>query len=243
MKIEVLYPEICNLYGELANIRALKESINDAEIISTRLGEKPAFINQDIDMVYMGSATESGQKLATDSLKPYCQEFRFAIEKGQNILITGNALEILGQEIQENDQTITKGLGILDTVARRFDNQRFNSLYVGEFQPESADIIKVVGYKSVFGFSYGNSNIKPFCRTLVGYGNNQGTLNEGFQINNLIATYVIGPLFILNPILMKWFMNQRLGISKLEPAFYEAALDAYNTRLDEYLNKVKGWKY
>lgn len=243
MKIEVLYPEICNLYGELANIRALKESINDAEIISTRLGEKPAFINQDIDMVYMGSMTESGQILTIDALKPYTQEFRIAIENGQNILITGNALEILGQEIQENDKTITKGLEILDTIAKRYDNQRFNSLYVGEFLPESADIIKIVGYKSVFGFSYGKSKIKPFCKTLVGYGTNQDTFNEGFQINNLIATYIIGPLFILNPIFMKWFMNQRLGISKAEPVFYEAALDAYNTRLDEYLNKVKGWKY
>ena len=34
-KIEVLYPETCNLFGDMFNIKLLEQSINDVEIINT----------------------------------------------------------------------------------------------------------------------------------------------------------------------------------------------------------------
>ena len=41
MKIEVLFPEICNLYGELWNVKFLERSYPDAEIIETSLTDEP----------------------------------------------------------------------------------------------------------------------------------------------------------------------------------------------------------
>ena len=44
MKIEVLFPEVCNLYGYLANIRYLKRSFKKLEIIETKLTDEPYFV-------------------------------------------------------------------------------------------------------------------------------------------------------------------------------------------------------
>ena len=60
-KIEILYPEICNLYGDLYNIEYLTRS-NLIEVIRTSLKERPAFVDQDIDLVYMGTTTERARR-------------------------------------------------------------------------------------------------------------------------------------------------------------------------------------
>mgnify|MGYP003184844404 FL=1 len=43
IKIEVLYGEFANLFGELQNVNYLKSCIPDAEVIYTGLHDKPAF--------------------------------------------------------------------------------------------------------------------------------------------------------------------------------------------------------
>ena len=43
MTVEILYSEVCNLFGDIGNIRYLEKSLPDSEFIYTRLGEKPYF--------------------------------------------------------------------------------------------------------------------------------------------------------------------------------------------------------
>ena len=63
MKIEMLYPEVCNLFGDISNIKYLKKCLPDAEIIKTEINSEPAFVTQDIDMIYMGPMPENIQML------------------------------------------------------------------------------------------------------------------------------------------------------------------------------------
>ena len=56
MKIEILYPEFCNLNGDMGNMKYLEKCIPEAEIIETSINEKPKFIDQDdISLVYIGT--------------------------------------------------------------------------------------------------------------------------------------------------------------------------------------------
>ena len=50
MKIEMLYPEVCNLFGDISNIKYLKKCLPDAEIIKTEINSEPAFVTQDVDI-------------------------------------------------------------------------------------------------------------------------------------------------------------------------------------------------
>ena len=44
MKIEILYPDLCCLYGDKGNTKFLMQCLPDAEFIHTGLNEKPAFL-------------------------------------------------------------------------------------------------------------------------------------------------------------------------------------------------------
>lgn len=244
MKIEVLYPEICNLYGDLFNVKYLSECLPEAEIVYTGLKDEPLFAKECPSLVYMGTTTERGQKLAVESLKPYKERITECIDKGVPFFITGNALEIFGTEIREEGKKFCEGLGIFDLVSDRKAIERFNSLYLGEFRDESLEEpLKIAGFKSLFGFSYGDNSNKYFLMTERGTGLNPEVKEEGLRVNNFFATYVTGPFLVLNPPFTKWFMRNILHAENAEPAFYEAAMDAYNSRIAEYSDPHTGITY
>ena len=68
MKIEVLFPEVCNLYGELGNISFLKKSCPEIEIVETSLKDEPLFIREVPDLIYMGTMTERAQLIVLEKL-------------------------------------------------------------------------------------------------------------------------------------------------------------------------------
>lgn len=71
MKIEILYPEVCYLFGDLMNVEYLRRCIPEAEVIRTSLKTPPAFLYGDVDMVYLCSMTERAQELVINALRPY----------------------------------------------------------------------------------------------------------------------------------------------------------------------------
>ena len=129
MTIEVLFPEVCNLYGDLANIRYLKESYKDFKIINTKLTDEPYFLKNKPDLIYMGTVTEHNQEIVIDTLKKYKKRIEELIKDNVHFLITGNALEVFGKEILCEDGRKIKCLGIYNTVAKRNMMNRYNCLY------------------------------------------------------------------------------------------------------------------
>jgi len=232
MKIEVLFPEICNLFGDLGNVRYLAQSYKDAEIINTSLKMAPKFASEKVDLIYMGTTTEHGLKLAIEALKPYKENLISLIEEGQCILLTGNALDIFGKYIESDDAERIEGLGIFNTHAEYHMLKRHNSFFLGNLISEYDDI-KVVGFKSIFGHTYTDeSDMTPgFFEKIRGVGRNPESEVEGFVKNNLMATYLIGPILPLNPLLTEWLL-EKMGY-KCEAAFRETSMKAYELRVKE----------
>lgn len=102
MRAEILFPEVCNLYGDLQNIYYLKRCCPELEIVETDLKSRPAFLDGDVTLVFMGSTTEQGLQLAADALRPYRDAIAEKIDAGQLFLATGNALDILGDAIDSD---------------------------------------------------------------------------------------------------------------------------------------------
>ncbi|NLD20500.1 MAG: hypothetical protein GX663_09735 [Clostridiales bacterium] len=239
MKIEVLFPEVCNLYGELGNIRFLKWSYPEIQVVETALTEEPLFLTEEPDLIYMGTMTENSQPIVIEKLRQYKNRICQLIDEGGRFLITGNALEVFGKTIEDKDGTVVQCLGIFDTVARRDMMSRFNSLYIGEFEG-----MTIVGYKSQFTHSYWDSEEsrkEPLFNTVRGPGINPDEKGEGIRVNNFMATYIIGPLTILSPPFAKWMLRECGGEDIL--AHEEEAMDAYNTRIEEYSDPNTGFYY
>ena len=237
MKIEVLYSECANLYGDLMNVTYLQQSCPDIQVVNTALKEPPRFLTEEIALVYLGSTTEKGQALISAALMPYRTALIQKIEAGQPFLVTGNALEIFGRDITADDGRQVTGLDLFGTQARQKMLARYNSLYLGKF--EEADI---VGFKSQFGHSYGASGLPPLFETVRGDGLCPGESGEGVRWNHFMATYLIGPLVILNPPFAKYLLRL-MGVEQPQLAFEDAAYDAYLQRVAEFQKPETGFLY
>ena len=226
MRIEVLFPEICNLYGDLFNAKYLAQSTN-AEIIETTLSDTPRFVNEDITIIYMAPMTEKSQEIVIEKLMPYKEKIKELIDNGQLFLFTGNAWEILGQYIENEDGTKIEGLKILNTYSKRKMMSRENSLFLGEI-----DNIEIVGFKAQFSTSFGDNSKNFAFKVKKGWGINKESKLEGIRENNFFGTYLLGPVLVLNPLFTKYIL--KIAGEKEEVAFEKEAMEAYNARLKEF---------
>lgn len=236
MTIEVLFPETCCLFGDLQNAKYLAASCG-AEIHGTAFSERPLFADSVPELLYIGSMTESGQERAVKALSPYKERLRELIDSGANILATGNASEIFGARITGDDGADFPALGIFDFTARREMMKRFNALYLGKFGD-----IEIVGFKSQFAHMYGAEKLPPLFETVRGNGRNRTEMPEGIHINNFMATYLLGPLMILNPLFAKHMLSL-IGAPDAQPGFFEASMDSYRRRLEEFKDPGRGFIY
>ena len=183
MKIEVLFPEVCNLYGDLGNVRYLKKCCPELEIVETSLRSRPLFLDEPVGLVYMGSVTELGLKLAVESLRPYLKELTARVDAGQLMLVTGSALDVFGRSVKSDWDLDLSCLGLFPTDAKYYMLKRHNSMFLGSFEGE-----KIVGFKSLFGMTYGAPNENALFQARLGMGRNADVKEEGFRRNNLMDT-------------------------------------------------------
>ncbi len=235
MKIELLYPGVANLYGDLMNVRYMAQCTG-AEVVETGIKDTPHFTYEDIDLVYMGCTTEKGQSLIRDAFRPYVDALDQRIDEGGVTLVTGNALEIFGQRIDNEDGSSEEMLGLYNTYARRRMMNRYNSLYLGMLTD-----FEIIGFKSQFSHSYGEMPT-PLFETIRGAGLNPDVTGEGIRINNFMATYVEGPILIINPLFNK-YVQKLMGIEVPVLAYEKAAMDVYKTRLAEFKEPTRGFIY
>lgn len=228
MKIEVLYPEICNLYGDMFNITYLSKCVENCEIIQTNLKDTPKFLEEKIDLVYLGPMTEKNQELVISTLKPYVESIKENINNNTFFLFTGNAFEILGNYIENEDGTKIPGLEIIDIYSKRNMMKRYSALYLGEYKDN-----KIVGFKSQFSHSYGDNENIAFLKTIRGVGLNENNMLEGIRVKNFIGTYILGPILILNPDFTKILLEE-MNIENFKLPYEDTAQKSYERRLKEY---------
>ena len=233
MKIEVLYPEICCLFGDKANMRYFEMCLPEAEFIKTPVSEMPRFLTEDVDMVYFGSCSESNQERILSRLKDHKARIEELIEKGVIFLMTGNAFEIMGNYIEKPDGEKIEALGIVDFYAKRTIPKRNNSLFIGKFGET-----EIVGYTSRFSHSYDIKEEDAFINVTKGYGSFIDAKTEGIRKNNLYGTYLLGPFLIQNPLFTKQLMT-KLGVENPQLAFEEEIMKAYDVRVKEFKTDIE----
>ena len=229
-KVEILFPEICNLFGNMYNIKYLQETTDEIEVINTELTQKPKFLDEKVDMVYIAPMTEKSQELVINALRQYKDEIKKKIDENQIILAIGNALEIFGDYIENEDGSKIEALGLTGLYAKRDMMHRYNSLFLGEFEN-----MKIEGFKSQFSMSYGDNSQNYLFEAIRGDGLNKETKFEGIKMNNFMGTYVLGPLLVVNPQFTKYILKL-MDINVEKVAFEEIANKCYDIRLKEFEN-------
>ena len=241
-KIEVLYPEVANLFGDMFNIKFLERSINESlggtsnvEIINTALTEDPRFLTEDVDLVYMGPMPEYAQELIVQALKPHKARIVELINSGKVFLFTGNAFEVFSEYIEDDDENKIECLGIYKGHAVRRMMARYNSLYLGKLESEDMDII---GFKSQFSKMYDVQDGDKLFKTIRECEPEDSAVDEGIRINNFFGTYLLGPLLIVCPNFAKYIM-QLMGIESPKLAFEDYTMYCYDERMKDFLDPTK----
>lgn len=233
MKIEILFPEFANLFGDCWNHRYLKECLPEAEFVETAFADEPAFVNGDVQMVYMGAMTEKSQERVIEKLMPYRDRIQQLIDGGTVFLMTSNAGEVFCDYIENEDGSRVEGLGIFHLHAKRDMMHRYNSTVLGKFGD-----MKLVGFKAEFSQLYGD-NENSFAEISYGSGMNKNSKLEGVRINNFFSTAIVGPFLLMNPLFIKYLM-QLLGIENPTLAHEEIIMAAYEKRLADIEKMAAG---
>ena len=228
LNIEILFPEFCNLYGDISNMKYLKKCMPKANFYETAFDEEPVFVKEKVNFIYLGPMTEKMQEKVIKKLMPYTDRIKELIEQDVIFLITGNAIEIFGKYIENEDGSKIEGLNIFNIYAKRDMLHRHNSIFLGNWED-----VKIVGFKSQFTFAYGNNEDIYFANVEKGIGLNKESKLEGIKEHNFIGTYLIGPILILNPLFTRKLI-EKMGIKDFKLAFEEDAMAAYEQRISEF---------
>ena len=230
MIVEILFQEVCGLYGDSQNPTYLQATLPDAQFIFTKLTDTPYFAENKPDLIYIGCMSESTQRKVIEKLMPLKARIAQLVDEGIPFLATGNAGEIFAKEINYVTEELTvPGLGFFNLTVKTDLFSRYNAMVLGELED-----MKIVGFRSQFSFLYGNNEDFYFLKCLRGAGINKESNLEGMRKKNLICTQLIGPILPLNPLFCEYLIG--LTGTKAKAAYYDAAMDAYNQRLKEFLD-------
>ena len=229
MKIEILYPQVCCLYGDKANMMFLRQCLPEAEFITTTINDRPVFLDGDVDLVYLCSMSEQSQELLLGKLMPYKERICQLAQEGKALfLLVGNALELFGSYIQREDGSKVEALGAVSSYTVRQTPNRFNSLMKVSFEG-----MTLLGYTSRFSHTYGVEDGFAFGQVEVGAGVNPESKAAGIYTGRLVGTYLLGPLLIANPDFSHWLLAQ-LGAPAEQLPFEDALRQAYETKLSDF---------
>lgn len=188
IKLGILYPTRLSLYGDNANVKAIKHFLRKRgnEITVDHIDDVSKYNLLDYDFIYMGSGMDSGLKFAEQNLFENRNKIYEYIDTGRFFLITGNALSAL-YHFKLYDFITNDDYYVSDVVAktslckepiRAFQNTKY--------------LIK--------------DSDSPVFEIEQGYGN-AGTKKEGFRKNNLIVTSLIGPILAINDGLLDYIID------------------------------------
>lgn len=230
MLVEYLAYDVANLFGENGHQQLLNECFVDHTIFRTSLVQVPAFVNESIDFIYLGTMSEKHQQVLLTQLRPYRDRLRELIDKGAFFLVCGNGLDVFGESILYDDGLKVEGLNLFNFTTSQQYRSRWNCYVMGEYQG-----MKLVGHKSQFTQSYYKEGFESqsFFEVSSGFGMNTTTKHEGVHYNNFYGTNCIGPFLILNPLFLKYLLDQLPQPAALPRAF-DSLLLAYQQRVVEF---------
>ncbi len=203
-----MYPDLLNLYGDRGNLLCLQKRLewygHDCMIKNIGLGENLDYNN--IDMVFMGGGSDREQELVYQDLISKTDRLRAEIESGLPVLCICGAYQLLGMYYSSHDGKIMRGLGFFDFYTQGREGRLIGNILI-QSRVTGQPII-VVGFENHGGRTYfEDPNIEPFGMVIKGYGNNGEDRTEGIVYNNLIGTYLHGPLLPKNPAVADFFIQ------------------------------------
>jgi lipid II isoglutaminyl synthase (glutamine-hydrolysing) len=210
LRLLALYPEQMNIYADRGNILFLQRRCEWREIPFEYAAAGPGedFDPADHDLIYIGGGQDRDQVLvAADMLRTKREAIASAVDDGAALLAVCGGYQLLGHRYQLGDRSIT-GLGIADLETVREPGARLIGNVSIEVDLGQGPKV-LAGFENHGGRTHLGPAAEPLGRVIHGYGNNGRDGREGVKRNNLIGTYLHGPLLPKNA----WLADRLIALA------------------------------
>ncbi len=246
LNILCLYPNIMDLYGDNGNIeiikyRALKRGIEVNIDAYTINDEDPDFYNY--DLVFLGGGSDKEQKVVAKDIIKFKKQIERSINIGIFYLLICGGFQLFGKYYKDSENNIIEGLNIFNYYTESSTNKKERCIgnIVIKSQIENNNL-EILGFENHGGQTYNVDT--PLGEVLYGNGNTFKNKFEGLKKENVIGTYLHGPLLSKNPELADYIIkyclerkyNKKITLKKLDDEF---EIKAKKEMLDKLLTTSK----
>lgn len=199
LRLLALYPEQMNIYADRGNIVFLRRRCEWRGIgfsyAAAGLGE--GFDPVGHDLLYLGGGQDRDQRaVAADMVETKRKAMAAAVEDGAAVLAVCGGYQLLGHSYQLGEDRLP-GLGLVDLETVRKPGPRLIGNVAIEVDLGTGPQT-VAGFENHGGRTHLGTGVEPLGRVIEGFGNNGEDGTEGVRLNNLIGTYLHGPLLPKN---------------------------------------------
>jgi len=226
LRLCALYPDLMNIYADRGNIAVLRARCEwrgiGFELAASSLGQH---LDPDAhDLLYIGGGQDRDQvAVAHDLLETKREAILAATARGAPLLAVCGGYQLLGTSYELGEEHVP-GIGLADLRTVREDGPRLIGNCAIEADLGTGPRV-IAGFENHGGRTYLGPGAEPLGRVLRGHGNNGADGNEGVRVNNVIGTYLHGPLLPKNAWLADRLIELALDIDlrPLDDRLEEAA--------------------
>jgi hypothetical protein len=221
VRVCALYPELMNIYADRGNLLMLEQRCRWRGIdfhLSPSTLEAP--LRDEHDIYYIGGGQDSDQRLcAADLVGHKAPALRAAAARGAIVLGVCGGYQLLGHSYEIGEEHV-EGVGLLDVRTVREGGPRL----IGNIAVTLEEGV-LVGFENHAGRTHLGPDQAPLGRVLSGHGNDGHSGFEGARRDNVIGTYIHGPLLPKNAWLCDWLIARALGVEPETLAALDDALE------------------
>jgi CobQ-like glutamine amidotransferase family enzyme len=199
VRLLALYPEQMNIYADRGNIIFLRRRCEwrGIDFACAAAGPGERFEPGAHDLLYLGGGQDRDQRaVAADMVESKRDSFAAAVGDGAAALAVCGGYQLLGHSYELGEEHLP-GLGLVDLETVRAPGPRL----IGNVAIE-ADLGEgprtIAGFENHGGRTHLGKGATPLGRVIKGFGNNGEDGLEGVRRDNLIGTYLHGPLLPKN---------------------------------------------
>jgi CobQ-like glutamine amidotransferase family enzyme len=212
-----LYPREMNLYGDHGNVLTLVRRCEWRGIKANVVAYEPGDdFPENVDIIFGGGGQDSGQDIIKQDLQKIAPRLHDHANSGTPILVICGLYQLFGKFFKTHEGEIIPGIGIFDTETIGGDER-----LIGNITCENSELGEIVGYENHSGQTFLGDKVQPLATIIRGAGNNGQDTTEGARLNNLIGSYLHGPVLPKNPRLADFLIAEALknkyGSAELTP--------------------------
>jgi len=214
LRVCALYPDLMNIYADRGNLLLLERRCRwrgiGFELSGAGLGDE--LDPEGADLYYIGGGQDRDQALcAEDFAGPKREPLHAAAARGAVVLAVCGGYQLLGHDYVVGDRTLP-GAGLVDLRTVRSDGPRLIGNVAIEVELEPGERRTLAGFENHGGRTHLGPDAAPLGRVLKGHGNNGVDGFEGVRRENVIGTYLHGPLLPKNAWFADWLIEAALGV-------------------------------